>query len=112
MLRLHTGQVGQGSLQPVEHLNWHLGVDLEGPVLQALRHLGQEGNGHAAPLQQGPKRLQPLHAAGRQPIAHEVGHLARRLVGGQALGEPAQVLDQHHTQRGRQGPHFAQTQLA
>ena len=112
LLRLHTGQIGQGGIQPVEHLNWHLGVDLEGPVLQTLRHLGQEGNGHTAPLQQGSKRLQPLHAAGRQPIAHEVGYLARRLVGGQALSEPAQVLDQHHTQRGRQGPHFAQTQLA
>ena len=112
LLRLHTSQIGQGGLQPVEHLNRHLGVDLERPVLQTLRHLGQEGNGHAAPLQQGPKRLKPLHSAGRQPIAHEVGHLARRLVGGQALGEAAQVLDQHHTQRGRQGPHFAQTQLA
>ena len=28
LLRLHTGQIGQGGLQPVEHRNWHLGVDL------------------------------------------------------------------------------------
>ena len=64
LLRLHTGQIRQGGLQPVKHRNRHLGVDLEGPFLQTLRHLGQEGSGHAAPLQQGPKRLKPLHAAG------------------------------------------------
>ena len=42
----------------------------------------------------------------------QVGHFARGLVGGHALGQAAQVLDQHHAQGGGQRPHLAQVEFA
>lgn len=50
--------------------------------------------------------------AGVDPVAAQVGHLSGSLVGGQAFGQAAQVLDQHHPQRGGQGPDLAQRELA
>ena len=81
-------------------------------VLQTLRHLGQKGVGQAALAKLLGHLGQAGHAAALDLVATQVGHLARGLVQRQALGQAAQVLDQHHAQGGGQGPQLGQMQLA
>ena len=108
LLGLGGGQLRQGLLQP----GLHLGGVADAPALQALRQLRQELGAHAAGLHQRVQCHQVGQGVGIELVAAQIGHLARGLVGGHPLGQAAQVLDQHHPQRGRQGPHLAQRQLA
>ena len=107
--RLDVGKVRRDAMQPIER---DRRVDLGAMVLQALRHLRQERFADATTVEH---REQLVEAAGREridAIAAEIGDLARRLVRGHALGEAAQVLDQHHAQGRRQGPQLAEREFA
>jgi hypothetical protein len=108
LLGLHRGQVGQRVAQPFVVA----GVGARSPVLQALRHLGQKHPADTALVEQGEQLVERRHGGGFNLIGAQVGHLACRLVGGHALGQAAQVFDQHHAQGGGQRPHLAQVQFA
>ena len=105
---LDLGQVRRDPAQPVER---HL-LGLGPRILQALRHLRQKGLADAAPVQQGQQGVEPLGGVGVEAVAAQVGDLARGLVRGHALGQPAQVLDQHDPQGRRQRPQFSERELA
>ena len=108
LLGLGGRQVGQGLLQP----GLHVGSVANAPALQAVRHLGQELGAHAAGVQQRMQCHQVGQRVGVEVVAAQIGHLAGGLVDGHPLGQAAQVLDQHHPQRGGQGPDLAQCQFA
>ena len=108
LLRLPGRQVRQRVAQPF----LVQGV-IGGPAhLQALRHLQQESLADTAPLEPGQQLVQCLQAETVEAVAAQIGHFARGLVGRLALGQAAQVLDQHHAQGGRQRPDLAQPELA
>ncbi|MBK7119259.1 MAG: hypothetical protein IPH64_09800 [Comamonadaceae bacterium] len=81
-------------------------------MLQALGHLGQEHAADAAAVEQGQDLPQRARAQRIEVVAAQVGHLARRLVRGHALGQAAQVFDQHDAQGRGQRPHLAQLEFA
>ena len=83
--------------------------------VQALHHLQGKGPQHAARAQ---LREQVFGRRGGfgggravQPIAQGMGGFARRLFGGHALGQAAQVFNQHHAQGGGQRPQLALGEL-
>ena len=113
LLRLNGGQVGQGVAQPnLDGRQVAVCVACVNTVLQPLRHLRQEHAADTALRQRREQAVQRLRGVVLDVVTAQIGQLARCLVGGNALGQAAQVLDQHHTQRGGQGPHLAQVQLA
>ena len=81
-------------------------------VLQALRHLRQEGLADAASFEQREQLVEALRRQRLERGRSRVGDLARRLVRRNALGQAAQVLDQHDAQGGRQCPELAERELA
>ena len=112
LLHQHCRQVRQLGLQPVALLGRGRQTGGGAKVLQPLRHLGQEDPADSAPVQQRQQVRQRRHRPGFDVVATQVGHFARRLLNGHPLGQPAQVLDQHHPQCGGQCPDLAQAQFA
>ena len=112
LLGQHRGPVGQRGLQPIALLGRGLQAGGGAEFLQPLRHLGQKDPADTSPLQQRQQGHQRRHRQAVDAVAAQVGHFACCLVGGHPLGQPAQVFDQHHPQRGRQRPDLAQVQLA
>jgi hypothetical protein len=111
LLRLNRGQVRQHRLQPRVHGGRHALAGAAGSILHALPHLGQEHRRDAALRDALEKGRQRRRLAALDAVAAAVGQIARRLVGGQPLGQATQVFHQHHAQRGRQRPHLAQLQF-
>ena len=108
LLRLHRRKVGQRVAQPFVVVA-EFG---RATVLQALRHLSQEHAADPALVEQLEQLVERGQGVGFDPVAAQVGHLARRLVGGHALGQAAQAFDQDHAQGGGQRPHLAELELA
>ena len=78
----------------------------------ALPKLGQVVALQATALHIGVQRIQVLQAQGVRRIPGGVCDFPCDLVPGDAIGHAAQVLQQHHTQGGWQGPEFAQAEFA
>ena len=112
LLHQRRRQVRQLGLQPVALLGRGLQAGGGAKVLQPLRHLGQEDPADSTPVQQRQQVRQRRHRPGFDVVATQVGHLARRLLDRNPFGQPAQILDQHHPQRGGQRPDLAQAQFA
>ena len=83
-------RVGTALLQPVANVRILPRVRMVEPLVQ----LGEEGVQHATLLRGGGAPSDRRYIEGGVAIAAEVGELAGRLVGGDALGDPPQVLDQ------------------
>ena len=107
LLHLRGGQVGQGLQQPLVVR----GQACRLMISQALRDLHQEHTADAAPIQQREQFVEARGGIGLDAVADQVRDLARCLVGGEAFGQTAQILDQHHPQRGRQGPELAEREF-
>ena len=112
LLRALAGQVGQGGLQPLFVVRDLRGRGGSAQVFEALRQLAEEGPPHAALVEQGQQLVERGEREGVQLVTAQVGHFACGLVGGHALCQAAQVLDQHHTQGGGQRPHLGELELA
>ena len=111
--RLHAVAVGQVQGQPGLQQAGLGG----GQVVCALLQLQQEGIGRATPGQACQLGIQHavLQAVGPLvlwPVQPLVGGVARHLQQGGALGQAAQVLQQHHAQGAGQGPQLGQGQGA
>ncbi len=106
--RLDLGEVRRDAIEPLEVVR----VGWRAVVLQLLRHLRQERLADGALVEEGKDRVELPEAVGLDPVAAQVGDLARRLVGGRSLGETAQVLEQDDAQRRRQRPQLAERELA
>ncbi len=106
--RLDLGEVRRDAIEPLEVVR----VGRRAVVLQLLRHLRQERLADRAPVEEGEDGIELAEAVRLDPVAAQVGDRARRLVGGRALGEAAQVLEQDDAQGRRQGPQLAQRELA
>ena len=105
---LDLGEVRRDPVEPLEEAH----VGRRAVVLELLRHLRHERLADGALVEEREDGVELLRAVALDPVAAQVGDLARRLVGGGALGEPAQVLDQDDAQRRRQRPQLAERQLA
>ena len=114
LLGQQRGAVGQGLVQPGQlRVGRHRAAfGVAAPVAQAQRHLAQKHPAYAAQLQRGQQAGQRRQIAMLDLVAAQVGGLAGGLVRRHALGQPAQVFNQHHPQGGGQGPHLAQVQGA
>ena len=75
--RLDLGEVRRDAIEPVEVAR----VRGRAVVLQLLRHLRQERLADAALVEQREDGVELLEAVGLDPVAAQVGDLARRLVG-------------------------------
>ena len=80
-------------------------------VLQTLHHLPQKYQLHPPKGQPFQQSVKVARSEVFNLVAAEVGHFPRCLVGGHALGQAAQVLNQHHPQRGRKRPHLTEVEL-
>ena len=105
---LDLGEVRRDAVEPLEVAR----VRRRAVVLQLLRHLGEERLADRALVEQRQDRVELVEVVGFDPVAAQVGDLARGLVGRRALGEPAQVLEQDDAQRRRQRPQLAEGELA
>ena len=110
LLHLHAGQVGQGFKQPLVVTLMPHARDLR--VLQALRHLGQEGMPGTARIHQGQQAVQLVGVVGLNAVETLVGHFSGRHAGGHVFSQAPQVFNQHHAQGRRQGPQLTQGQIA
>ena len=104
---------GQCQRQPLEQ---GAGFWLDDPVaiFQPLRQLGQKHPSDlvSALVQVREQGGQLMDGAQRQRLDAEIGHLACRSVGGHALSQTPQVLDQHHAQCRRKRPQLGQAQFS
>ena len=106
--RLDLGEVRRDPIEPLEVAR----VRRRAVVLQLLRYLGEERLADRALVEQRQDGVELVEVVGLDPVAAQVRDLARGLVGGRALGEPAQVLEQDDAQRRRQRPQLAEGELA
>ena len=77
-----------------------------------LRQVGQEHRGHAPLLHGGAGGVQRRGGQILAARGAQTGQLLRSLMAGQALGQAAQVFNQHHPQGGGQRPQLTLGQLA
>ena len=115
LLGLQRHQVGHSGQQPLLYGRWRACSGM--PAHHAaphhrLRQVGQEHRCHATLLHGCAGGIQRQHVQVLAAGGAQAGQLLRGLVAGQALGQAAQVLHQHHTQRGGQRPQLALAQLA
>lgn len=114
LLGLQRHQVGHRGQQPLLHGRWRACSGM--PAHHAaphhrLRQVGEKHRGHAAPLHGGAGSIQCQPVQVLAARGAQAGQLLRGLMAGQALGQAAQVFDEHHTQRGGQRPQLALAQL-
>ena len=90
----------------------HCGRSFQQLRRHALPELGQVTALQATLPHQCVDRIKPAVVQPQRAVPDRMGHFACHLALSDVVSHPAKVFQQHHPQRGRQGPQFAQAQLA
>ena len=96
MLGLNSLHIGHHLREPFAHAGQCRIVGCRAAALQALGQLGQEHLPNAPQVKGGQQVLHAGHSEHVHTVGAQVGQFARRFEGGHAVGQPAQVFNQHH----------------